>query len=69
MPPGHELCDYGRLRKDSELKIQASDGPSIQSIRPLSRSTAGYGNSSVEFTFFGRFIDVLDPENQPGSGL
>jgi len=25
MPPGHELCDYGRLRKDSELKIQAHD--------------------------------------------
>ena len=32
MPPGHELCDYGRLRKDSELKIQASDGPSIYGL-------------------------------------
>ena len=25
MPPGHELADYGRLRKDSELKIQSHD--------------------------------------------
>jgi len=25
MPPGVELCDYGRLRKDSELKMQAHD--------------------------------------------
>ena len=25
MPPGTELYDYGRLRKDSELKIQSHD--------------------------------------------
>jgi len=33
MPPGIELKDYGRLRKDSELKIQSHEGTSKNKVR------------------------------------